>query len=281
MESMVEVINKLSATNTQMKDDEYLKDGLIYCKKCNTPRQARINLFGQETIVKCMCKCEKDAYIETENKAKQLEKMDRIKALKVNSLLGKRYENVSFDTCIDTNESFVKAKARCKKYCEISATVLQKGYGIYIYGDSGTGKTHLTACMCNYLTEKMNQCLFTNFSEISKSIRSTFYNHTNSEENLIKNISNVDFLFLDDIGTEIMQKNGEDTWVQEKMYDIINTRYNSKRPTIFTSNYSMNELINNRGMMNKTVDRILEMSNAVLKLEGKSMRKRANEKIPF
>ena len=43
-------------------------------------------------------------------------------------------------------------------------------------------------------------------------------------------------------------------------------------PTIFTSNYSIQDLINDRGLEVKTADRIAEMSNAVIKLEGTSYR---------
>ena len=60
--------------------------------------------------------------------------------------------------------------------------------------------------------------------------------------------------------------------MQEKIYDIINRRYANKMPTIFTSNYSIQDLINDRGLEVKTADRIAEMSNAVIKLEGTSYR---------
>jgi DNA replication protein DnaC len=56
------------------------------------------------------------------------------------------------------------------------------------------------------------------------------------------------------------------------VFDIINKRYNNKKPTIFSSNHSPNELITQRGMMQKTVDRIAEMSKAIIKLSGESYR---------
>ncbi len=80
-------------------------------------------------------------------------------------------------------------------------------------------------------------------------------------------------MFFDDLGTEIFSKGSGDTWLQSLLFDIINKRYNSKKATIFSSNHSLNELINERRIAEKTVDRISEMtSGAVMKIEGASLR---------
>ena len=93
----------------------------------------------------------------------------------------------------------------------------------------------------------------------------------------------VDFLFIDDIGTERLRTNGEDSWIQEQIFDIINKRYNNQKPTVFSSNHSIRQLVEDRGLMEKTADRILEMSkDARIKLEGDSYRhKNTNVKVPF
>lgn len=204
----------------------------------------------------------------------QEEKLRRLDKLRGASLLGDRYKDTVFEkTDLERPEDFKKAFQRCRKYCEIADQAIKNGYGMYIYGDSGTGKTHLTACMCNALMMQYRQCLFTNFFEIQKLIQATWNGNTSSES-VIKRICEVDFLFLDDLGTEILTKNGEDNWLQGQVFDIINKRYNNRKPTIFSSNYSMNELIQDRGMMKKTVDRIGEMSTAMIKLSGDSYRRK-------
>lgn len=272
-------MNNLNSVNPDTND--YEKDGLIYCGVCNTQKQVKINLGGRERVVKCMCKCESDAYKREQEEARQRARLEMVKNLKINSLMGERYANANFDNCLLESESFATAYERCKKFCENSKEVLDNGYGIYLWGTCGIGKTHLMACMCNELTSQLRQCLFTNFFEISKSIRATFNTRTDTEESLMNKISDVDFLFIDDLGTEQLRKGNEDTWIQEKIYDIINKRYNTKKPTIFSSNYNFSELIKDRGMMVKTVDRIVEMSNAVVKIEGNSFRTRLNKHIPF
>ena len=248
------------------------EDGLLYCTKCHT-RRVTVNViqpFGRRMPV--VCECMKEADRKEAERKEYEEKMQRLDSLRSASLLGERYRDTTFEkTDLSVSADFQKAYKRCKKYCEIADEALKHGYGIYMFGDSGTGKTHLTACICNELISQYRQCLFTNFLEIAKLIRATWNNNTDAEA-VIKRICEIDFLFLDDIGTEILKKNGEDNWLQEQVFDIINKRYNNKLPTIFSSNYSLNELITDRGMMAKTVDRIAEMSKAIIKLSGESYR---------
>ena len=209
--------------------------------------------------------------------------MEMVNSLRSASLLGERYANTTFENTDTTvGGDFIKAFERCKKYCEVADISLENGYGIYIYGKSGTGKTHLTACICNELISQYRQCLFTNFFEISKLIRSTWGRTNTDAESVIRRIGDIDFLFIDDLGTEALRKNGEDNWLQEQVFDIINKRYNNKKPTIFSSNHSLNELINERGMMSKTVDRIMEMSTAIIKVNAESNRAKNRRKdVPF
>ena len=274
----MEAIKKLMEANLQssskieVQEDEYEKEDVIYCKSCNTPRTTVVDVLGNKRVVRCICKCQAEKRDREQKIQEEVEKQMRIKKLQEASLLSERYKNVTFDNCITgENESFDIAFKRCKRYCENSDEIINKGYGIYIYGDKGTGKTHLTSCMANELIKQYKQVLFTNFFEISKSIRSTFKGKGN-EIDLINKIANVDFLFIDDLGTEKVTKEGEDTWLQDKIFEVINKRYNNMKPTIFTSNYSLQQLVQDRGLLDKTVDRILEMSTVILKIEGRSNR---------
>ena len=250
------------------------EDGLLYCTKCHTRRCTKepVPMIGKRMPV--MCECMKEAERREKEAEEQKEKLRKLDKLRGASLLGDRYKDTTFDsTDLNRPADFQKAFKRCRDYCKVADQALENGYGMYIYGDSGTGKTHLTACMCNELMANMRQCLFTNFFEISKLIRSTWNGNADSE-NVIRRLCEVDFLFLDDLGTEMVTKNGEDNWLQGQVFDIINKRYNNRKPTIFSSNYSMNQLITERGLMAKTVDRIGEMSTAMIKLSGDSYRRK-------
>ena len=45
---------------TMQDNEDYLKNDLLYCGKCNTPKQCKINFLGQERVVYCACKCQQE-----------------------------------------------------------------------------------------------------------------------------------------------------------------------------------------------------------------------------
>ena len=264
-----------------LRDDEYIKEDMIYCKSCHTPR-----LYVSEDgniKVRCICKCQAEVRDKEMEQQKLIEEQVKFKKLQEASLLGERYHNVTFEnTDLDRNESFITAYNRCKKFCENRKEVLDKGYGMYLWGSSGSGKTHLMACMVNELTSNYVPCLFTNFFEIAKQIKKTYNRSLYSESDFINQIANIPFLFIDDFGTERVQKEGEDTWLQERVYDVINKRYNARKPTIFSSNLSIQELVEKQGIMTKTVDRVVELSSAIIEVKGDSYRFiKRDTAIPF
>jgi DNA replication protein DnaC len=257
-------------------DEEYIKDGNIYCKKCNTRRTR----FGFRKKVWIKCKCQMEAYEKEEQEAKQKERLQRVERLRRASLLGDQYKDVSFASTDVSDANFAAIFARCEKYCQVIPQVMKKGHGIYLFGDPGNGKTHLTACMANELMRQNHTVLFTNMGEISKAIRATYDKKGETEQTFMNRLNNVDFLFIDDFGTERVMKDSQDLWLQEKIFDIVNTRYNKLKPMIFTSNYSLKEMIEKRGLSTKTVDRISQKCVA-LELRGKSYRKKAENKNDF
>ena len=210
-------------------------------------------------------------------------KVNLLNTLRKNSLLGEKYSSCSFENTEIVSAEFEKVLNRCEMYCRVADEVLSRGLGIYIYGSScGSGKTHLTACICNELLNQYHECMFTSITDMSKKIMSTFSGKGDTEA-VVKLYADVDFLFLDDVGVEAVKKNDGDNWLQQQIYEIINLRYSNLKPTIFTSNYSISELIEKRGMWERTVDRIAEMSSVIMRLEGDSYRlkKRKTNSVPF
>lgn len=256
--------------NYEVQRGEHLTNSFeLICDTCGSARYYQNNNF----VIVCNCKCQEEAIAKERKKRKAEENLLKFQKLKSLSLLGKRYDNATFET-IDINRpsDFVDAVKRCKRYCENWDNVRKQGLGIYLYGDVGTGKSHLTACIGNYLLSKMIPVLFTNFFEISKQIKKSFSDNSITESDFIEKLATIDLLIIDDIGTEQMVKNGEKTWLQDKIYDVVNARYVNKKPTIFSSNESLVQLVEDCGLMKKTVDRIAEMSTAKIELRGSSYR---------
>ena len=159
-------------SNFTLEKNEYIKDNMIYCAVCNQKKLFVGNDWQNKLVARrCVCKCYEEEQQRLKEEEERRKRLLRIERLKDRSLMDKRYKNVKFSDLDLTNRSFAEAFNRCKKYCDVSCEVLNKGYGIYLYGNSGVGKTVLTACMANELMEKeysLIQIKERNMKEIGK-----------------------------------------------------------------------------------------------------------------
>src|SRR5213079_2434286 len=95
-------------------------------------------------------------------------------------------------------------------------------------------KTHLAVAILKHVIRGCGaRGLFYDTRDLLKVIRST-YDPTNrtSEQDILRPVMTAELLVLDDLGAE---KTSD--WVEETLNLIVNTRYNERRPTLFTSNY--------------------------------------------
>ena len=110
------------------------------------------------------------------------------------------------------------------------------GMGLYMFSPTkGTGKTIAAAIVANELVKRNVDVRFTTSGAILEEIKKTYNGDT--KEDVLDELKKVDVLVIDDFGTEKVTK-----WRNETFYNIIDYRYTSKRPTIFTSNCSIKEL---------------------------------------
>lgn len=276
-----DILSMTSLPNSIPFDDEYYDDeGNIRCSSCHTRRRN-----AEHMVIRCLCQrdeYEKQQLEEFRKKQEHIRKLNMLSSLREDSLLGERYSQSNFESTEIVSEQFKNVLTRCRNYCNIADEALKNGYGIYIFGKCGTGKTHLTACMCNELINQYRKCIFTDMSNITRAIMATFNNYSNQDAaTVIKKFIDVDFLFIDDIGVNNFKKDSGDNFTQDKLAEIINERYSLRKPTIFTSNYSPKQLIEERGIKERTVDRIVEMSSVILQLEGSSYRHKGRGNAPF
>ena len=261
-------------TDREPNEDEYKIDDLLYCKKCNTRKYWISDKTGKPMgDMHCACELAEHERAEIEAKKKQREK--HCKELFINSMLGKRYRNNTFNnTVTGVNSQFDPAFSSCKLYCIYASENLVKGNGMYLYGSEGVGKTHLAACMINELTSQGYSCLITDLASAFNGMLKP-RGFADSDKDKTRDLLNVDFLFLDDIGTEKMSDHRN-----EKLFEILNYRYSNKKCTIFTSNYSLRDLMNVRKYEKKVVDRIGALSDRDFEIIGPSWRliERKNDK---
>jgi DNA replication protein DnaC len=105
--------------------------------------------------------------------------------------------------------------------------------GLLFMGPVGTGKTHLSTAILRGLIEKGIPCLFYEFGALLKEIQNSYNPVSQTSELKVRApVYETEVLVLDELGAV-----KPTDWVRDTMMQIINTRYNDKKLTIFTTNY--------------------------------------------
>lgn len=262
----------------KLKADEYLgEDGLPYCNICKTARFFVSD--DKKFAMRAMCKCLGEKYVKEVKNREMKQKVEEFNVRQRLSLIGERYKDVGFKKALITDNN-KKAYIKCKNYVANADKVLENNIGLYVYGDNSSGKTFLTACICNELIWKGYRCIYTNLASILNEIRSSYDGKGIGESELSERLRYYDFAFIDDFGKEFLGREfntGSAKWAEGKLFEILNARYNSQRPTIFSSNYSISELASVLTLDKAIVERVNEMSTRVIKLEGDDFRKNERE----
>lgn len=243
-----QVFSNLQATENE---GDYLKDGVLHCGKCNTPKQLKRIFLGTEKVFGCMCDCQAEAVCNQENEEKKKRILERIDLNKKNA-----YNDVSLleNTFDKDDNSLPKITNACKQYVENFKSFLEDGRGILFYGLVDGGKTFFADCILNALLEKGYRCKGTSFPDLaSKSFadfdKTDFYNSFNA----------YDLLLIDDMGTE-----RRTDYMQEVIYGVIDTRYTAKLPMIITTNLSLEDIKKPEDTSNKRIfSRILERCHPI------------------
>ena len=152
--------------------------------------------------------------------------------------------------------------------------------GLLFMGPVGVGKTHLSVAILRDLINKGVPSLFYEFGALLKEIQDS-YNPISqtSELKVLAPVYQAEVLVLDELGAS-----KPTDWVRDTMAQIINTRYNDKKLTIFTTNYldvrrrATDETLEDRiGVRMRS--RLYEMCKKV-EIDGEDFRRRF-ERRPF
>lgn len=233
----------------ELQPDEYFheSDRLIYCAKCHTPRQGRYTLQGRVFMPPIRCKCQQKLYNQEETKRKLLEKQAEIERMKASGLQDKALYDYTFDKDNGINPEMAYAH----KYVENWEDMKANSSGLLLWGNVGTGKSFFAGCIANALLEKGVPVLMTNFSRILNTLTGMHFEDRNQ---FIDSLNRYSLLIIDDLGIE---RNSE--FALEQVFNVIDSRYRSKKPLIVTTNLTLTELNSAPNVAHRRIyDRILE-----------------------
>lgn len=198
----------------------------------------------------------------------------------VASAIPARYRGVSFDRppvsdmARDMTSRHVVQAAR--DFCENLDRNLEQGNGLWLMGDTGTGKTTLGMLVASQALAAGKTVAVYFTPKLLNRIRQTFQeaDSENAYTTFFDQVTSVDLLYIDDLGSE-----RHTDWVVEQLYAVINERYESQRSVLVTSNArgdvgaGEQELREQIGA--RTVSRLIEMCGDPLPLFGPDHREQA------
>ena len=135
---------------------------------------------------------------------------------------------------------------------------------LFFYGHTGVGKTFLTHCIAREIIEQGHSVIYFSaydlFDELAKR---TFHSYDNSPD-LPDYVGECDLLIIDDLGTELTN-----TFVQSRLFLLINERLTQKKPTIISTNLEIGAF--SEMYSERTFSRIFS-NYTMIKLTGRDIR---------
>lgn len=104
--------------------------------------------------------------------------------------------------------------------------------GLLLVGGTGSGKTHVAVGILIEVLRQGFTGVYYNVTDLLSDLRSTFDSRNDLQEaTILDEVASVDLLVLDDLGAEKASD-----WVRDRLYLIVNTRYEAEKATIITTN---------------------------------------------
>lgn len=180
----------------------------------------------------------------------------------VASAIPPRYRGVSFDrppvSDMARQAETREAVGRVRSFIDDIDSKLEKGQGLWLFGDTGTGKTTLAMLVSKEALEKGHSVAIYSLPKLLARIRRTYEEEPgqDSYSAFFQRLTSVDLLHIDDFGAE-----KRSDWVLEQLYALVNERYEDERSVMLTTNLTVDKLEEQIG--GRTVSRLTETCEQV------------------
>ncbi|MCE5259228.1 MAG: ATP-binding protein [Chloroflexi bacterium] len=162
----------------------------------------------------------------------------RIEALRQASNL-QYLQKMTFETFQVDGSGATEIAMSLQMACSEAQSYARNPHGWLVFtGSYGSGKTHLAAAIANYRLEQAQPVLFVVVPDLLDYLRAAYApNSTTTYDERFDQVRSIDMLILDDLGTQ-----NATPWAAEKLYQLLNYRYNAELPTVITTNQMLDDL---------------------------------------
>lgn len=199
------------------------------------------------------------------NDWEQYMKQQRIDYFISHAMIPKRYEFSELDNYLETS-----GNREAKNACIDFVSDFKSRSGLAIFGNIGTGKTHLAVAVCKEIIRKyLVDAKYISVLRLFDSIKEGF----DSGANPMVYLKVCSLLVLDDLGVKRPSQ-----WASEILFDLVDYRYSENLPIVITSNAGswegLRELISdgNNIAVERILDRLRNMVGKPVVISGKSWR---------
>jgi DNA replication protein DnaC len=184
-------------------------------------------------------------------------KAKRKQSRRLGTGIPKRFRGVGFDRqpIADMDPTLIR---EIRSYVRDIGGNLDRGKGLWLFGDVGTGKTSLAMLVSKAALDAGRSVAIYSLPRLLSDIKETYEDRSQSSYmELFERVVGVDLLHIDDLGAE-----KRTDWVLEQLYSIINERWQEQRSIIVTTNLiDVDELRDQIGP--RTVSRLHEMCDLI------------------
>ena len=252
--------------------EESTSSGLLVayeCEQCGKRLSWKEFKIGQDQKIPVMACTE---HLDAVRKKAEQQRLDGINS-GIEAVLNVRNIPLRFRHC--SFQNFQTVDENRKKNLRISREYIEKhglGQGLFFTGPNGTGKTHLAVAILRELSLKGElHWFFVKTPYLLMRIRQVFKKESSdSEESLIDQFIDYDYLVIDELGVEKITD-----WSLQTLYLIIDGRSDRLRSTIITSNLSLQQI--EEKIDPRIASRIVGMSK-VVRFESDDWRIRVKRK---
>ncbi|MBD5159445.1 MAG: ATP-binding protein [Ruminococcus sp.] len=271
-EILMDKVSEKTMENSTVSETDYVKDGLLYCGKCHTQKQTVVNFLGVEKIQYCMCRCETEAVEREEQLIRQSEYDRETEVLRDKAFPLCRDFSPSLPprddmrkwTFASDNNSNPEIMQMAKEYANNFSECFREGFGFLFYGNIGSGKSYVSACIANALVEKRYPVLMTTIANIKSDIQST--------QAVYDSLNRLALLIIDDLATE-----SDSDYTGEIVFSVINNRISAGLPLIITTNLTKEELANPNDVRYKRLFSRIKSRCLPVKFNGSDQRRKIAE----